>query len=292
MFLEILLYTALGFFYLFICCWRINRNQLYQENGHDFQKSLTFRTLFWLSPVLLISLWGILGSTGWVSSMWLPSPLKVAEALIHLLSSGKLVEATLLSLKRIAIGFTASAFFGTFLGLLAGTFLMARMLVIPSTSFLRYIPPTAFISLVVVYMGVDELYKYTVIFISTLFFNVSMVFDVVEDMDYRYVEMAKVAGFNKKNLFFRIILPYSAPRIVDVLRINLSAAWTFLVVAEIIGASGGLGHLIAISQRFSRIDELYAGIIAFGIIGLVTDASIERLSHVFFRWHTLSLKKG
>ena len=161
-------------------------------------------------------------------------------------------------------------------------------LIVPVNSFLRYIPPTAFISLLIVYFGIGETYKYAVIFLGVIFFIVQMVIDVVEDIDRRYFEMGLTSGYSNLRVFKEVVVPASWPRVVDVLRINLSAAWTFLVAAELIGAEKGLGHLIAVSQRFLRIDELYVGILSFGIIGIVTDRAIELTSRKLFRWHYVS----
>ena len=132
--------------------------------------------------------------------------------------------------------------------------------------------------------------KYSVIFFGVVFFIIQMVIDVVEDVESRYLEMALTSGCSNWQIFKDVIIPYSLPRIWDVLRINLSASWTFLVAAELIGSQRGLGHLISVSQRYLRIDELYVGILTFGLIGIITDRSLEILSKFLFRWHYISIK--
>ena len=185
----------------------------------------------------------------------------------------------------------AASIVGVCIGLLAGSFLLVNRLVVPVTSFLRYIPPTAFISLLIVYFGIGETYKYAVIFFGVIFFIVQMAIDVVEDLDRRYMEMALTSGYGNWRMFREVVMPASWPRVWDVLRINLSASWTFLVAAELIGAEKGLGHLIAISQRYLRIDELYVGILTFGLIGIVTDRGLEWFSRKTFRWHYVRIKQ-
>ena len=118
-----------------------------------------------------------------------------------------------------------------------------------------------------------------------------MVIDVVDDVDMRYIEMGLTSGFSKWEIFSKVIVPFCWPRVLDVLRINLSAAWTFLVAAELVGAERGLGHLIAVSQRFLRIGDLYAGILTFGIIGLTTDKFISSISRWLFRWYYVELRR-
>jgi NitT/TauT family transport system permease protein len=173
----------------------------------------------------------------------------------------------------------------------AGSYLLANRLIVPVNSFLRYIPPTAFISLLIVYFGIGETYKYAVVFFGVIFFIIQMVIDVAEDVDKRYLEMGQTSGWGNWDIFNRVVMPASWPRIVDVLRINLSASWTFLVAAEIIGAEKGLGHLISVSQRYLRIDELYVGVLTFGVIGIITDQLIDKSSRKAFRWYYVSLRQ-
>lgn len=221
----------------------------------------------------------------------IPGPGQTLVAAAHLLASGKLLTEAGISCFRVLIGFTAASIVGVGIGLLGGSFLLANRLIVPVTSFLRYIPPTAFISLLIVYFGIGETYKYAVIFFGVIFFIIQMVIDAVEDLDRRYMEMALTSGYSNWRMFREVVMPASWPRVWDVLRINLSASWTFLVAAELIGAEKGLGHFIAVSQRYLRIDELYVGILTFGVIGIVTDRGLEWLSRRMFRWHYVSIKQ-
>ena len=267
-----------------------NFSSLAVANGRRLLTGSTgFGLLFWTSPIFLLSVFGIASYSGVVGSTWVPSPHRVILSLFQLISSGILLTEAWASIQRIIIGFSAASVGGVTLGLLAGSFTAARVLILPTNSFLRYIPPTAFIALLIVYFGVGETYKYAVIFFGVVFFIVQMVVDVIDDMDIKHVEMGRTCDLSNTDVFRQVIVPYSTPRIFDVLRINLSAAWTFLVAAELIGADHGLGHLIAISQRFLRIDDLYVGILTFGVIGLVIDVALEFLSQRWFRWYYVSL---
>lgn len=247
--------------------------------------------LYWASPLFFVALWGICSYSGMAPAQTLPTPGEVAHSIWTLTASGTLPVEALISFKRIVVGFTLASIIGVPLGLLTGTFLVGRQLILPANSFLRYIPPTAFISLLIVYFGVEESFKYAVVFFGVIFFIVQMVVDVVDDVDYRYVEMSLTSGLSNWEIFRSVVVPFAGPRVFDVLRINLSAAWTFLVAAELIGAERGLGHFIAVSQRFLRMGDLYSGILAFGVIGLATDASLERLGRRLFRWYYVSLKR-
>jgi NitT/TauT family transport system permease protein len=245
--------------------------------------------LFWASPFFLFSIFGVLSYAGIISTTWAPAPDRIILSFYRLTASGTLLYEAWASIERIAIGFVLASIVGVGFGLAAGSFVAIRALILPTNSFLRYVPPTAFIALLIVYFGVGETYKYAVIFFGIVFFIIQMVVDVVEDMDGKHVEMGKTCDLSNGEIFRRVIIPWSLPRVFDVLRINLSAAWTFLVAAEIIGADRGLGHLVAVSQRFLRLDDLYVGILTFGLIGLVSDVVLERVSRRWFSWYYISL---
>jgi NitT/TauT family transport system permease protein len=243
------------------------------------------------SLALFIALWDFISRLEPENINKIPGPGQTFMAAGRLLASGKLLMEAGISCLRVFIGFTAASIVGVGIGLLAGSFLLANRLIVPVTSFLRYIPPTAFISLLIVYFGIGEMYKYAVIFFGVIFFIIQMVIDAVEDLDRRYMEMALTSGYRNWRIFREVVMPASWPRVWDVLRINLGASWTFLVAAELIGSETGLGHFIAVSQRYLRIDELYVGILTFGVIGIVTDRGLERLSRRMFRWHYVSIKQ-
>lgn len=249
------------------------------------------RLLYISSPLLLIGIWGVAAASSLVDPVFLPGPDAVLRAAFDMIADGRLGEAALISFARIAVGFGFAAIIGLALGLLSGGFLLFDTLLSPINSFFRYIPPTAFIALLVVYFGVDEAYKYAVIFFGSIFFITAMTADVVRGLDYRYVEMGRMIGKSRAAIFFDILLPQCWPRLMDVMRLNLSGAWTFLVVAEITGAKGGIGHLISIAQRFLRTDELFVGILAFGVIGLLSDLLIDAFARKKFRWHYISLRQ-
>lgn len=258
--------------------------------GGRFGKIETF-LLYIGSAILFIAVWDILSGLEPEGINKIPSPFQVVQAFGKLVFSGKLLSEAWFSIRRILIGFTIASIVGVTCGLLAGSYLIFKHLIIPVNSFLRYIPPTAFISLLIVYFGIGEMYKCAVIFLGVIFFIIQMVVDVVEDVDKHYLEMGLTSGFSRWHMFKEVIVPFAWPRVFDVLRINLGAAWTFLVAAEIVGAEKGLGHLIAVSQRYLRIDDLFVGILTFGVIGVVTDRFLEFVSRKLFRWHYITLKR-
>lgn len=241
-------------------------------------------TLILSGVAAFLAFWFLVSAFRTVGITRVPSPFATAVALGELVFNGTLLVNIFVSIGRIVVGFTGAAIIGVSLGWLAGTFLLFNQLVLPINSFLRYIPPTAFVTLLIVYFGIGDTYKYAVVFVSVVFFIVQMTVDAVEDIDHRYREMGRISGMNSMGIMHYVIVPGTLPRIVDLLRVNLSGAWTFLVAAEVIGADGGIGHLIAVSQRFGRIEDLYAAIVTFGFIGILTDWLFKIFSLRTFRW--------
>lgn len=244
-----------------------------------------------LGTLIFVGVWGILTNSGLISNSLIPTPTSVFVTLIDLFFQRNILWDISVSIGRVAGGFGMAAIVGVGLGIAVGSYLVMNRLLQPVLSFFRYIPPSAFIFLLIIYFGVGETYKFSLIFVGIIFFITQMTIDAVEDTDIAYIEMAGVAGLGRMQIIRRVVIPFSGPRILDVLRINLAAAWTFLVLAEMIGANSGLGHFMAVSQRFLRIEDLYAGIILFGIVGIVTDRSLAGLSRYMFPWFYLKEKR-
>ena len=246
--------------------------------------------------------WAIQGAGGglavalwWVGSRIAPSfiatPWRTVVALVRLIASGELLPDVAASSLRIVLGFSAAALIGVSIGWTCGISRTVRLLLEAANSFLRYIPPTALIALWIIVFGLDEEFKGAVVFFSIVFFVIQMVIDATADIDQVYIDLGVTSGFSKPEIFWRIILPASLPRVWDVLRVNFSAAWTFLVVAELIGVGRGIGHLLGTSQRFLRLDDLYATIVTFGILGIIWDRLFEWGSRRLFRWYYVALNQ-
>lgn len=232
-----------------------------------------------------IVLWQCAHSAAPVGPTRIPSPVATLEAFANLIVSGTLFTETLVSVTRVMVGFTIAMAIGIPLGLLSGTFWIPHRIFSPTFSFLRYIPPTAFLSLLVIYLGITEYYKYGVVFLGVIFFLFQMSVDVARSVPKSYLEMAFSEGMSPLSTFFHVVAPFSAPRLVSVVRINLSGAWIFIVAAEIVGAQEGLGYFISRSQRFFRIEDVFVGILSFGIIGLLSDILIAKCGGLAFKWY-------
>ncbi|HEY2070582.1 MAG TPA: ABC transporter permease [Rhizomicrobium sp.] len=226
----------------------------------------------------------------------IPTPQATVIAAINYLGDTGWLDVVV-SMTRVLVSFSIAAAISMLLAFLFAMHSVTTSAFSPPLSFIRYIPPTAFTALLVIYFGIGEFYKSSVIFVGVFFFNFRMTLDILEDFDVRYIELARLTGesFRRRQgvwwLFRTTVIPASWPRLWDMLRINLSFAWTFLVVAETVGANNGLGKSLYLAQRFFRVEDVYACILLFGVIGLTFDAAMAQLKRMLFRWHDESTSR-
>lgn len=175
-------------------------------------KDIKSQTLTVLGYTWLLIVWYLLTACHLVKPIILPGIDDVLRAFVRLLQSGDLVTASLISLRRILFAFVIAMGIGGALGLAAGYFRAARLLLQPTASFLRYIPPTAFVALFILYFGIGEGYKLAVIIAGNIFFIFAMTMDAVAQVDARYLEMCAVTGVNRWGQFKYVVLRTVAPR--------------------------------------------------------------------------------
>lgn len=202
----------------------------------------------------------------------------------HMLTGMGLLKDIGASVYRVTAGFVLASIIGMPLGLLMGTFKVAEGLVEPVVGFVRYMPASAFIPLLILWVGIGDLEKIAVIFIGTFFQQVLMVRDVAKNVSRELVHTSYTLGANQRTAFLKVVLPASAPGIVDTLRITLGWAWTYLVVAELVAASSWLGYMIMEAQRFLRTAGIIVGILTIGLLGLVTDSLFKAVYFRMFPW--------
>jgi len=222
----------------------------------------TFATAFAIWHLLSIML---------ANPLLLPTPAATIQALASF-PRMELAHNALHSILRVAVAFSLASAVGLTMGLAAGLFPWIHRAILPLNSALRYIPPTAFIGLTIVWFGVDEGSKIALIIIGVLFYIIQMTVDVARTFPRPLAEAAPNLGATDWETFRYIIWPYCVPAVLSVLRVNLGAAWTFVVAAEVVSAQTGLGHMMAISQRFLLTPQLFALLVLTGIIGFLSDA--------------------
>ncbi|NJK91411.1 MAG: ABC transporter permease subunit [Blastochloris sp.] len=223
--------------------------------------------------------------------IFLPAPHKVAQALItafqtppRLPNEPWLHESLLHSISIIFWGFALSSIIGLPLGILCGTFRAASRLTEPFIEFFRYLPAPAFGALCVAMMGIHDAPKIAIIFIGTFFQQVLVIANTVRKNDPALLEAAQTLGASRRQLIFRVIIPGSITDIYNDMRILLGWAWTYLIVAELIGATSGITYFINQQGRYRNYENVYAAIMMIGVIGLATDLALAWLGNNLFPW--------
>ncbi|HSB22504.1 MAG TPA: ABC transporter permease, partial [Burkholderiaceae bacterium] len=173
------------------------------------------------------------------------------------------------------------------LGVAMGAYKPIEAFFEPFVSFARYLPASAFIPLLILWAGIGEAQKLAVIFIGSFFQLVLMIAVTVGNTRRDLVEAAYTLGVGDRSLIRRVLLPAAAPEIAETLRMVLGWAWTYVIVAELIGASSGIGHMITDSQALLATDQIIFGIIVIGLIGLVSDFAFKWLNRRLFPWAQL-----
>jgi NitT/TauT family transport system permease protein len=217
-------------------------------------------------------------------SFLVPTPAAAWDAFTAMWRDGTFAGDLAASLQRVGIGYAISMAIGVVLGVLIGSFVSAESFFEPQIGFLRYIPASALTPLLLLWLGIGESPKITLIVVGTVFFNVLMVADVVRATPRELLNASATLGAGRWTTVRKVILPHSVPGMIDVARINLAAAWLMLVVAELLAAQEGLAFRIVRAQRFRDVPTMFALLITFGVIGLVSDLLLRRLRWLVAKW--------
>jgi NitT/TauT family transport system permease protein len=230
------------------------------------------------------TIWAAISASGWVDPVFLPGPLSVFERLLHWAVEDELATDAGISIYRVVTGFLLSAVLALPIGLLIGAFRPVEALLEPLTDFIRYMPAVAFIPLVMLWLGIEESAKISIIFIGTFFQMVLMVAENVRLVPRAQIEAAQTMGATREEIIRLVLLQSAKPAILDTLRITMGWAWTYLVVAELVAANSGLGYSILKAQRYLKTDTIFGGIILIGVIGLLMDQAFRWLHRRSFPW--------
>jgi NitT/TauT family transport system permease protein len=234
--------------------------------------------------VLFAAVWGALTFTGIVKPLFLASPWATLVAGWQLLTEYGFLYDIAITVGRVLGGFLIAAAIAVPLGILMGAFKPVEAFFEPAISFARYLPASAFIPLLILWLGVGEAQKLAVIFLGAVFQVALMVAVTVGGVRTELVEAAYTLGARGRGVVMRVLLPAAAPQIFESLRLVLGWAWTYVIVAELIGASAGIGFMIIDAQRFLDTGQMIFGIFVIGVIGLVSDFLFKRVNDRLFAW--------
>jgi NitT/TauT family transport system permease protein len=229
--------------------------------------------------------------------IYLPAPHEVAIAFYTAFTTEPkrrtekwLHESLWDSIQVIFWGFVLSSLIGVPLGILAGTYDFFSRLFEPFIEFFRYLPAPAFGALAVAILGIHEAPKIAIIFIGTFFQQVLVVSNTTRKLDPALLEAAQTLGAKNKSLLFRVVIPGILPDLYRDMRILLGWAWTYLIVAELIGTSSGITWFITQQARYKNFDNVFAAIMIIGIIGLTTDLILAYFGRRLFPWQKQASK--
>jgi len=226
-----------------------------------------------------------------VNPVYLPAPHEVGRALVHAFTTPPVrdgdpwfYESILHSVSVVFQGFFFSSLIGIPLGILCGFFRAFSKLFEPFIEFFRYFPAPVFGALAVAVLGINDAPKVAIIFIGTFFQQVLIMANTTRMVDFSLVEAAQTLGCKPFSLLRRVVIPASLPKLYTDMRILLGWAWTYLIVAEVIGTSSGISWFINTQAKYRVFDNVYAAILILGFIGLGTDLLLARLGRVLFAW--------
>jgi NitT/TauT family transport system permease protein len=237
--------------------------------------------------VLFVAAWAAATFGGFVSKTFLADPLTMVKSGYTLLATMGFGWDIGWTVWRVLGGFVLAAALALPLGVLMGAYKPVEAFFEPFVSFARYLPASAFIPLLILWAGIGEAQKLAVIFIGSFFQMVLMIAVTVGNTRRDLVEAAYTLGASDGSLIRRVLIPGAAPEIAETLRMVLGWAWTYVIVAELIGASSGIGHMITDSQALLATDQIIFGIIVIGLIGLLSDLLFKWVNRRFFPWSQL-----
>lgn len=237
-----------------------------------------------LSLTVPLSAWIALSATGAVPATFLPSPSAVLSAGWEMARSGELAVDTWTTTRRVLEGFGLAVLVSVPLGIFMGTFQAGRAAFEPLIGLLRYLPASAFIPLLIIWLGLGEPSKIAILFIGTVFFNTLMTADVVRGVPRALIDVSYTLGARRGEVLRKVVVPHSLPGIVDAVRVNAAAAWNFVVVAELVNSTAGLGYRIVRAQRFLQTDKIFAVLVVIGVIGVTIDVALRLLRARVGRW--------
>jgi sulfonate transport system permease protein len=245
--------------------------KLISKTPHIRRIFIPDRFLGWIIPVTVGLVWEVLARIGMLPPNWLPAPTLVGQTIYQLTVSGDLLKHAGITIERVAAGFLVGATAGTVFGALTGYLPEARKPLDPTLQALRSVPSIAWVPLFLLWLGIDETSKIALISLGAFFpvyLNLSV---AMRHVDPKLLEIGRLYRLSSFQMVRRLILPAVLPEYIVGLRSGLGLAWMFVVAAELLGASRGIGYLMVDGEMTGRAAIILASVILFATFGKVTD---------------------
>lgn len=244
-------------------------------NKNIFKKFILF--------FIIILIWCFGSSLNLWNPFLIPPPTKVINTFFLLLSNGKLFHHLFASFFRIVLGFVIAFSFSVPLAIIFGIFPKLYIYFQGILEFLRHTPPLSLMPLIILWFGIGETSKVILIILASFFPLFLNTLKGLSSCDKKLIEVGQVFGFNKWQIFKKIIIPNAIPDILLGIKLAVGYSWRAIIGAEMIAASSGLGYLILDGQILSRIDIVIIGILSIGIFGTLTDGILEKIINNFLK---------
>ncbi|WP_420587318.1 ABC transporter permease [Ruegeria sp.] len=232
--------------------------------------------------VLFFGLWEAAVLMQWTNPILLPGPGKVLSALYTLFAEDAFLHDVLVSIWRVVFSFALACAVAIPLGMLMGTFKVVEAFFSPFVSAWRYLPAPSFIPLLLMWFGAGDMQKLSLLFIGVVWFLITLITDHVKAVPSDLIRTAMTLGGSRVQILRTVVVPASLPNIMIAMRQMLAVSWTYLVIAEITAADAGIGAMMMRAKRFLHVDQIMAGILVIGILGLLFDFLLRQLYRVAF----------
>lgn len=264
---------------------------LFNHSVHLAAQAMKNRLLYFISPLALLVIWELLVITGVLDQRFFPPPSEILQRLVELIRDGTLVTATIVTLRRMVIGFLLATMPGVLIGLLMGMSRTTRIILSPLIAALYPVPKIALVPMVVILFGIGETSKYVIVVISVFFLVVINTMAGVLNVEERYFDIARNNGAKRWDLIWSVALPAALPSILTGINLGLGFALTVIVGTELLLPQGGIGALIWKSYQLYDISTIFAGLIVVALIGWVFNTFMLELERHLLPWRAASTNR-
>jgi len=247
----------------------------------EFNQAISTTNAFWiaiLSWAIFFGLWEVAVVLELTNKVLLPGPVTVLTSFVNLFIEKDYIFDIGMSLYRVVVSFLLACLVAIPLGILMGTFRRVEAFFNPLVSAFRYLPAPSFIPLLLMWFGAGEGEKLALLFLGVIWFLITLIMDHAKSVPMDFINTALTLGGNRKQVLQTVIVPALLPNVLTAMRQMLAVSWTYLVIAEIVAADSGIGAMMMRAKRFVHIDEIMAGIITIGLLGLLFDLLL-RITH-------------
>ncbi|MGJ8634744.1 MAG: ABC transporter permease [Luteolibacter sp.] len=258
-----------------------------RRSWFEFRRKIGFGGRLGLGLVawlVFVGLWHLVAMSSLANPALFPSPARVFDAWVTLFTEREFAADVLQSLKRIFLSFSIALAIALPLGIFMGAFTPVEGFFNALVSPFRYLPAPSFVPLLLMWLGTGDSQKIALLVIGVVFFLITLFMDNTKAVPVELVECSRTLGAGKMTVLRKVLLPAAMPQYVDTARQMLAVSWTYLVIAEIVAATDGIGAMMMRAKRFVEVDTIMAGILTIGLLGLISDLVIRQIHKRAFRY--------